>query len=267
MPKSKKKKEEEVLISLEDNQKRKVNNNDGDFESDSDLKDKKKLKKRDNLNDEPRIFLCNLCHNEDASKPRFKKSEVKLDLSEKEQEVLQFRYKTPVKIVCLQHYETEVKFWFLKNTKVCKNLFGRHKSASKNKLWTQEIDLETAKKANKYTSYDLIPCQRLCKVCFKQLQEEIKSAMEIENNIVEDDIANTAEEDVGNAAIDEAWIEDLDDDEDDNKDLKEIINNIKDNWPEYSKDQRIALIQVLPKKWSIKKIGDLTGLSKRLGKI
>ena len=38
------------------------------------------------------FFLCNLCHNEDASKPMFKKSEVKLDLSEKEQEVLQFRY-------------------------------------------------------------------------------------------------------------------------------------------------------------------------------
>ena len=48
---------EEVLISLEDNQKRKVNNNDGDYESDSDLKDNKKLKKNYNLNDEPRIFF------------------------------------------------------------------------------------------------------------------------------------------------------------------------------------------------------------------
>ena len=57
MPKSKKKNGEEVLISLEDNQKRKVNNNDGDYESDSDLKDNKKLKKNYNLNDEPRIFF------------------------------------------------------------------------------------------------------------------------------------------------------------------------------------------------------------------
>ena len=45
------------MISLEDNQKRKVNNNDGDYESDSNLKDNKKLKKNYNLNDEPRIFF------------------------------------------------------------------------------------------------------------------------------------------------------------------------------------------------------------------
>ena len=51
-----------------------------------DLTDKKKMKRRDNFDDEPRIILCNLCHQEDASIPKFQKSEVKLDLSEKEQE-------------------------------------------------------------------------------------------------------------------------------------------------------------------------------------
>ena len=112
--KKKKGKEEVVMISLEENQKRKVNNND-ESGSDSEMIDLKRMK--NNNDDEPRIFMCNICHHEDASKPLFMKSEVRLDLNEKEQEVLMFRFNTPVKVICLSHYEKEVRFWFNKNTK------------------------------------------------------------------------------------------------------------------------------------------------------
>ena len=265
--KKKKGKEEVVMISLEENQKRKVNNND-ESGSDSEMIDLKRMK--NNNDDEPRIFMCNICHHEDASKPLFMKSEVRLDLNEKEQEVLMFRFNTPVKVICLSHYEKEVRFWFNKNTKQCSNLFGTHKKSKKSKVWTKEIDLVTAKEAKKYTSHDISPSQRLCRICFEKLQGEIKSGKEVEEAINEDFATANDDNDVNDDPADEEWsetpAESVTTSEDaENDDLNEIINNIRDKGPECNKLQKIALIQILPKKWSIKKIGDLTGLSRRLG--
>ena len=200
------------------------------------------------------------------------KSKVNLDLTEKEQEMLLFRFNIPVKIICLSHYAKEVRFWFSKNTKKCKNLFGTHKSG-KSRLWTKEIDLVTAKEAKKYTCHNICPSERLCKPCFDKLKGEIQSGIEADKAINEK-FANANDDnddyDVNDDPVDEEWLETPPEpvttsEEAENDDLEEIINNIKDKGPECSKLQKIALIQILPKKWSIKKIGDLTGLSRRLG--
>ena len=95
MNRNMKKEGKEVLISLEENLKRKSNNND-ESASDSDMKN--------NDDDQPIIFLCNLCHHEDASKLKLMKSKVNLDLTEKEQEMLLFRFNIPVKLICHKQY-------------------------------------------------------------------------------------------------------------------------------------------------------------------
>ena len=48
-------------------------------------------------------------------------------------------------------------------------------------------------------------------------------------------------------------------------DLEEIVAKIRDYWPGCKKEQRIALIKILPKTWSTRHISTKTGLSRRLG--
>ena len=58
--------------------------------------------KRNIDDDEARIFNCDICHHKDPEKIKFKKSEVKLDLDEKEKINLKFRYQLDVEY--LFHY-------------------------------------------------------------------------------------------------------------------------------------------------------------------
>ena len=154
---------------MEENQKRKGNNNEGDS-SDDDGKGGKK--KRVNVDDEANIFICNICHHDDPSKPKLKKSEVRLDLSEKEKEVLQFRYNYKISVVCLTHHEKDVRFWFNRNTKQCRNIFGKHRRTSGNKtLTSKEINLPQKNSPSvKICPLDqklwrcIFPCQLMCKV-------------------------------------------------------------------------------------------------------
>ena len=189
-------------------------------------------------------------------------------MSEKEKEVLQFRYNYQISVVCLPHYEKDVRLWFHKNTKQCRNFFGKHRRTSGNKkLSTKEVNLELAKKARKYTKHEVFPCQRLCQPCLSKLEEEIAAAIEAENDIEEEDVVPL--EDVNDPDWKDPDIpEEVETDEaTEAADLEEIVANIRDYWPGCNKEQRIAIIKILPKTWSTRHISTKSGLSRRLGKI
>ena len=164
----------------------------------------------------------------------------------------------------MHHYESDVRFWFNKNAKKCRNLYGSHKSANTYK--TQEVSLQLAEDARKYTSHELIPSHRLCKGCLSKLQHEITSEIEKETVKAEEEII---EEETVDDLADPDWEihpNVAEDDSVDGDDLKEIIDNMRDELPEYTKEQKIGIIKILPTSWTIYKICTVTGLSKRLGK-
>ena len=238
-----------VITSLFDNEK----NNNVD-ERDGEDEEKRKKSKKDKKKDD-KTYNCDICHLEDPTVPKFLSNDIRF-LEEDEQIILKFKNERNMKILCKNHYRKEITFWKgnTKSRAKCCNILGDHKKATTTLL--KDVTVKQAEDAKMFLGKKLIPFQKICHACVKKIDSKIEELKLLENNpLAEDSFPDT--NDIG-----EDFAEDSQTDEDmsEENEVKEaILKNIQEKVPSFTKEQKSAIISVLPSSWTPHEISEKTG--------
>ena len=241
MEKKKGTKKIKVVHSLFENEKRNQNNNNDD---------------EDDTRAAAKTFNCDICHFEDHTTPKFAQKDIKF-LEEEDQIMLKFKMEREIKILCLNHYKTEVLKLRDSRWKTCCNVLNNHKGKPR-KTKLQKITVRQAEDAKKYLGIKMIPYLDICRDCSPKLDQRIEEARRIEDhppNPIPDNNDNT------DFAMDSQTEEDAEEVEEagSGDDKHEILSKIADQLDEFTRAQKIAIIRVLPASWSIREISAHTG--------
>ena len=239
-----------VITSLHDNEKRQFENNNNDSdESDRDDRRRRKSNEGEETNVQG-TYNCDICHSDDPTLPTIGPKEIIL-LDEDEQQILKFKKDLEVKILCLKHHQNEIKNWRIKRHSCC-NVLGKHKKARKTDL--KKITVKLAKEVHTYLGKKIIPFDSICTSCLPDLQLEIDRAKDVTNNPPDIPVPENFEEDI---LFETGSTEDLN--ENDLKDL--ILRNIceENEVDQFTKEQKVGIIRVLPSSWSTREVSDKTG--------
>ena len=247
-----------VITSLFENEK---NNNIDD--SDDDDEEKRKRSKREKKKDD-KTFNCDICHIEDSTLPKFLSSDIKF-LEEDEQIILKFKREENMKILCKRHYKNEILNWktHIKSRSKCCNILDEHdkekigKKTRQKKSHLKDVTVKQAEDAKRYLGKKLIPFQLICSQCVVKFESKIEEMKLLESNppvehsfpeidvIDEEFEAHTeTDEDMGSEEID----------------VKEaILTNIQEKVQLFTKEQKVAIISIIPSSWSANEIAKKTG--------
>ena len=161
-------------------------------DGDSDDENRKRKK-----SDAPSDWICDLCTHSNKSTNKLKESEIKF-LDDKETCVMKHKGFDNMKVLCIQHYDNEIRRWFSHQKKcIGAHLFGKHEAQKKGKPRTSRVTEVTTDLANdtaSNTGYSVIPGQKICPQCLDILKQEIK-AFEDEQKAHEDEQNELAAED------------------------------------------------------------------------
>ena len=252
MSKERRSKKFKVITSLHENEKRNFENNNNDSdESDRDDRRRRKSNEGEETNVQ-KTYNCDICHSDDPTLPTIGPKGIKF-LNEDEQKIIKFKKDLEVKILCLKHYKNEITNWRCKRFSCC-NILGKHKKAQKTRL--KEVSVKLAEEVQTYLGKKIIPFDNICTYCIGDLELEIDRAKDVANNppdspIPDPDILN---EDI---LFETGSTEDLN--ENDLKDL--ILRNIcKENEDnQFTKEQKVGILRVLPRSWSVREISEKSG--------
>ena len=234
MEKKKGTKKIKVLHSLFENEKRNQNNN----------------------NDDAKTFNCDICHFEDHTTSKFVQKDIKF-LEEEDQIMLKFKMDREIKILCLNHYKTEVLKLRDSRRRTCCNVLNNHKGKPR-KTNLQKITVRQAEDAKNFLGIKMIPYLDICRDCSPKLNQRIEEARRNEDHLpnpLPDNYDNT------DYAMDSQTEEDAEEVEEagSGDDKHEILSKIADQVDEFTRAQKIAIIRVLPASWSIREISAHTG--------
>ena len=250
MSKDSKNKKFKVLTSLHENEKRNFDNNNDSDESDRDDRRRKTANEGEERNVQ-RTYNCDICHSDDPTLPAIGPDGIKF-LSEDEQQILKFKNDLEVRILCLKHYQKEIRNWRVVRKRNCCNVLGKHKKAQKTNLRT--ISVKLAEEVQIFLGKKIIPCDSICQKCSKDLQLEIDRAKNVANDRPDSPVPEIFHEDI---SFETGSAEDLNENE-----LKDLIlrNICKENEvDEFTKEQKVGIIRVLPRSWSTREVSDKTG--------
>ena len=240
MEKKKGTKRIKVLHSLFENEKRNQNNNNGD---------------EDETGAAAKTFNCDICHFDDHTTSKFARKDIEF-LEEKDQIMMKFKMDREIKILCSNHYKTEVSNMKYRQKKCC-NVLNNHKGKPR-KTMLQTITVRQAEDAKKFLGIKMIPYLDICRDCSPKLDQRIEEARKIEDHLPDPLPDNNDNTDY---AMDSQTEEDAEEvDEDGSCDDKhEILSKIADQVDDFTRAQKIAIIRVLPASWSIREISAHTG--------
>ena len=251
-----------VITSLFENDKRRFNNNNsGNSEDDDDENRKRSRKDKDDDDDAERTFTCHICHAEDPTVPKFSPKEIQF-LEDNEQIMLKFKTGKEIKILCEKHYQVEIRN-VLKRRERCCNVLSAHKSRPKTTN-LMKISVSQAEDAMKYLGLKMIPFLHICRDCTPKLDLKIEEAKAMENN--NPDVLPDNDNDDYDAV---EMIEDVENAENtENEEVEEVeIGNVKHdilrkiavNVENFTKEQKVAIVKVLPASWTTNEISTETG--------
>ena len=246
-----------VITSLFENEKRRLNNHVDD--SDDDVEKRKKSKKGKEDDSMEKTFNCHICHSEDPTLPKLSAQEIKF-LEDNDQIMLKYKTGKDIKILCKNHYKDEV-LNFMRREKCC-NILNRHKGKAR-KTDLRKITVRQADDAMTYLGLKMIPFLHICKDCIPKLDMKIEEAKMIEDEPYFDDNAAEIEEE----QVEKEEIEENEENEE-NEGVEEleigtvkhdILRNIAAKVENFSKEQKIAIVSVLPASWTTNEIATNTG--------
>ena len=189
------------------------------------------------------------------------------EVSEVEKEILAFFFDFEIVNIC-KHHHKQTFVDFPSNQRSCKDPFEpKHKKSVKNGL--KLVSLYDAQQALHYLKVGLKPGEKLCVNCRIKLYNAIeeKKQKEFDDPTPSSSQFSNYSDGSGIRKMEEK-IEDEKDKkiyelQKDADDLNLIMANIRDKFPNWSKEQKAAVLSVLPSSWSNRKIGEETGSSRR----
>ena len=257
MSKERRSKKFKVITSLHENEKRNFENNNNDSdESDRDDRRRRKSNEGEETNVQG-TYNCDICHSDDPTLPTIGPKGIRF-LNEDEQQIIKFKNDLEVKILCLKHYKNEITNWIRRPS--CCNVLGKHKKAKKIDL--KKITVKLAEEVHIYLGKKIIPFDNICKYCLPELQLMIENAKDVANNPPDIPVPEIFHED---NSFETGSTEDLS--ENDLKDL--ILRNIcKENEvDQFTKEQKVGILRVLPSSWSTREISEKSGKKNNMNSI
>ena len=210
----------------------------------------------------PNILICDICSKEEKEST----TEV-TEVSQVEKEILAFFFDFQVLKIC-KHHHKQIFVDFPNNQKACKSPFEpKHKKAVKNGL--KLVSLYDAQQAFHCLDVSLKPGEKLCVNCRIKLYNAIEektqqefddptpSSSQFSNYSERNSVRKMKEQEEDEK---DKKIKELQNDADD---LNLIMANIRDKFPNWTKEQKAAVLSVLPSSWSNRKVVEETGSSRR----
>ena len=186
-------------------------------------------------------------------------------VSDEERQILSFHYNFKIDAICRYHHRAIFTTFEWNSKRKCCDPLQKHGKAIKINL--KCVDLELAQNLRQYTNLDVKPRSCVCRDCFQLLQNLVNEEFENQQNLID------SQEEVGASAsqfsnysdgsslqgLREGNVEVEVEPNQQEKDYSELLKNLKEKFPGFSKDQKKAIFEILPSNWSVRKISDMTG--------
>ena len=135
----------------------------------------------------------------------------------------------------------------------CCNVLKLHKKPRRTKLVEGGVSVELAENVVRYLDLKIIPLQQICQDCYPKLNVKIQNAKVLDDIPPDSAIPDIIQEEAS-LDLDKEYC-----DNDKDNDKITIFSNIKKHLSLFSKQQKVAIISILPSSWTKMEICNNTG--------